>query len=403
MNKNANSVGPLLGYTFMASIPISFMIFDGQRFSLGGVLLHELILIAIALYLIWMVALKAKSINLIILDWVAILYVFFALIPVILSFDNLYLGARDYRHLFLVPLIAYLLLPFLFSDVRQVTNAFLFFIPGLLIGNLSLLPEFLRTGIRPKIPNLITIGLLSSWSAVLTFIIRKTSSKFRFKVLIYATVVTMVILMSFSVSRGILLAFLIAFFLSTFILKNKVFQKIFIYSFITFLMIFYLSLSIVSEASLRTSSILSEDYREMRRSIYRIASVDYYVDDFKNRMHLWKMAYNLGLEKPILGRGAFWYRNLGTSTPHNIFIAVFLTSGCLGIVLFILLIIVAYTNIFSFARVETLKGLSKFLFIAFTVLLIVGATNDFSGGRYLLFFVLLSGIAATKKIQKNLK
>ena len=163
MKKNTISIGPLLGYSFMASIPISFMLFDGQRLSLGGVLLHELILIVIMIYLIWMFALKAKKINFIILDWIAILYVFFALIPVVLSYDNLYLGARDYRHLFLVPLIAYLLLPFLFSNVRQISNAFLFFIPGLLIGNFSYLPEFLKTGIRPKIPNLITIGLLSSW------------------------------------------------------------------------------------------------------------------------------------------------------------------------------------------------------------------------------------------------
>ena len=119
-------------------------------------------------------------------------------------------------------------------------------------------------------------------------------------------------------------------------------------------------------------------------------------------MYLWKTAYDLGLEKPLLGRGAFWYRNLGLSTPHNVFVGVFITSGCLGLMLFILLIIAGYTTIFSFAGGDKpFERLSKFLFIAFTVLLIVGATNDFSGGRYLLFFVLLSGISAAKKIQKQ--
>ena len=388
----------------MASIPISFMIFDGHRFSLGGVLLHELVLIAIALYVILMMALKAKSINFILLDWIAILYVFFALIPVILSFDNLYLGARDYRHLFLVPLLTYLLLQYLFNDIQQVINAFLSFIPGLLIGNFSLLPEFLRTGIRPRIPFLISTGLLSSWAAVLTFIVRKRSSKTKFKILIYATVLLMLLFMSFSVSRGVLLAFLITLFLSTFIFQKKIYQKIFIYSFIACLMLFYASLSVVSEPSLRTTAILSEEYKEMRRSIYRLGNMEYYFDDFKNRMYLWKKAYNLGLEKPILGKGAFWYRNLEhRSTPHNIFVGVFLTSGCLGLVLFTFLIVVAYTTIFSFARFENFKGMSKFLFIAFTGLLIVGATNDFSGGRYLLFFILLSGIATTKKIQKKIE
>ena len=139
-------------------------------------------------------------------------------------------------------------------------------------------------------------------------------------------------------------------------------------------MIFYTFLSAVSEDSLRTSSILSEEYREMRRSVYRLASVDYYIDDFKNRMYLWKKAYTLGLEKPILGRGAFWYRKLGPSTPHNIFVAVFLTSGVLGMVFFLLLIIIAYTTIFSFAKIEAFKRLSKFLFIALTALLIVSAS-----------------------------
>jgi hypothetical protein len=168
-----------------------------------------------------------------------------------------------------------------------------------------------------------------------------------------------------------------------------------------FVMIFYVSLSFVSQDSLKTSLILSDEYKEMRRSIHRLTTVDYYINDFKNRMHLWKEAYNLGMEKPILGKGAFWYRNMGPSTPHNIFVAVFLTSGYLGMVLFLLLIIVAYITIFSFATLEEFRGWSKFLFIALTGLLIVGGTNDFSGGRYLLFFVLLAGIAATKKIQRS--
>jgi len=399
MAKKNISIGPLLGYGFVASIPFSLMTFGGYRLSFGGIMIHEMVLIIIILYSISMIAIKAKSIDIIILDWITIIYVFFALIPVILSLDDLYLVARDYRHLFLVPLIVYLFLPLLFSDVRQVTNAFLFFIPGLLIGNLPLLPEFLKTGIRPRGINTITFGLLSSWSAILAFIIGQRSVSGKFKPIIYITVFMMLLLMAFSGSRGVLLAFLITLFLSFFLFKKKIYQKIFICSFMAFIMMFYFSLSIVSKDSLRTSSILSEEYKEMRRSLSRLTTFDYYMDDFKNRMYLWKEAYNLGLENPILGRGAFWYRNLGPSTPHNIFIAVFLTSGCLGIVLFLLLITVAYTYIFSFARVATLKGLSKFLFIAFTALLIVGATNDFSGGRYLLFFVLLSGIAATKKIQ----
>ena len=62
-------------------------------------------------------------------------------------------------------------------------------------------------------------------------------------------------------------------------------------------------------------------------------------------------------------------------------------------------LIFAYINIFSFTKDEKLKGFGIFLFFALTTILIVGATNDFSGGRYLLFYIILSGISATKKIQ----
>jgi O-antigen ligase len=401
MLKKTISIGPLLGYCFVASIPFSLMTFEGQRLSYGGVMLHEMVLIVIILYSILMFALKAKSIDIILLDWITLMYVFFALIPVVLNIENLYLVARDYRHLFLVPLIAYFFFPFLFSDVQQITHAFLFFIPGLLIGNIPFLPEFLKTGIRQRNINTITIGLLSSWSAILAFIVGQRGVSGRFKFIIYPAVLLMLLLMVFSVSRGVILAFMVTLFLSFVIFKKKTYQKIFICSSVAFIMMFYLSLTFVNKESLKTSSILSEEYREMRRSIYRLTTVDYYIDDFKNRMYLWKEAYNFGMEKPILGRGAYWYRNIGPSTPHNIFVAVFLTSGFLGMVLFLILITVTYSTIFSLAKDEKFMGWSKFLFIAFTILLIVGSTNDFSGGRYLLFFILLAAIATTKKIQRS--
>ena len=400
MDNKKLSIGPLLGYGFVASIPFSLMTFSGQRLSFAGMMIHELVLILMIIYSVLLVAIKAKSIDIILLDWIAFAHVFFALIPVILSPENLYLAARDYRHLLLVPLISYFFFPFLFSNIQQLSNAFLFFIPGLLVGNIPLLPEFLKTGIRHRGVDTITVGLLSSWSAILVFIFGRKKVAGKYKLVVYTTLFIMLLLMVFSVSRGVLVAFIISLFVSIFIFRNKIYQRIFICAFLAFMMIFYLSLSIVSKDSLKTSSILSEEYREMRRSIYRLTTFDYYVNDFKNRMSLWKKAYDMGLEKPLLGRGAFWYRNIGPSTPHNIFVAVFLTSGYLGMGLFLLLIIVAYTTIFSFFEVEALKGWSKFLFIALTGLLIVGGTNDFSGGRYLLFFIILAGIATTKKIQR---
>jgi O-antigen ligase len=401
MDKKTSSFGPLLGYVFIASIPFSLMTFGGQRLSFAGIFIHEMVLMIIIFYSILMIAFKAKSFDFIFLDWIALLYVFFALIPVLLSIKDFYYVARDYRHLFLVPLITYFFFPFLFCELKQLFNAFLFFIPGLLIGNVHFLPGFLETGIRQKGINTITIGLLSLWSTVLAFIVGSKGVSKRFKFILYVAVLAMLLLMVFSVSRGVLIAFLMSLIISIFIFQKKIYQKVFISIFLACFMTFYISLTVVDKESLKTSSIISEEYREMRRSVYRLTNVDYYINDFKNRMFLWQEAYNLGLESPILGKGAFWYRNIGPSTPHNIFIAVFLTSGFLGLILFLILIVAAYNNIFSLAKEEQFKRWSKFLFIALTGLLVVGGTNDFSGGRYLLFFVLLSGIATAKKIQRQ--
>jgi len=350
-----------------------------------------------------MVSLKKKHITFIPLDWIIIAYVFFALIPVILSIDNLYIVARDYRHLFLVPFIAYFSLPLIFDDIQQLTNAFLFFVVGLFIGSFSLFPEFLQTGNRPKGYNTITCGLLSSWSGILAFGEGRRKSSFIFKSIMYTIVLLMILIIVLSVSRGVLIGFLFSCLLSLFIFKKILYQRIFIFSLVSVIILLFISLSVVSDTSLKTDEVLSEEYKAMRRTVYRITTLEFYIDDLKNRMNLWKKAYYLGLERPILGRGAFWYRNLERSTPHNIFISTFLTSGFLGMLLLTIIIIVSYMNIFSLFGVEQLKTFSKFLFIALTILLIVGSTNDFSGGRYLLFFLLLAGIATTKKIQRNME
>jgi hypothetical protein len=392
------AIGPILGYLFMATYSISFIHFRGDYFALFGLSPYEFVLIAILLYTVYILSIQRKRITLISLDWITIAYVFFALIPVIQDLDNLYIAARDYRHLFLVPIIAYLTLPFLYDDVQQLITSFLSFTVGLFVTSFSLFPDFLRTGDRPRGYNLITLGLLSSWSVVLAFSIRKISPNFIFKSIVYTVVVVLLFIMALSVSRGVLLAFLLSSILSLFIFKNILYQKIFTVTFISFIALFFISLSVLGLPKFSPTYELSEEYKEMRRSVYRVTEPQFFLTDLNDRMSLWRRAFHIGLEKPILGKGAIWYRKLGLSTPHNIFISVFLTSGILGIVLFTSLIVVSYRTIFSLAGRKHFKDFGKFLFIALTIILIVGATNDFSGGRYLLFFILLSGISTAKKL-----
>jgi len=400
------SIGPLLGYIFMTTLPISF-ISGGNKLALAGLQLYEIALIFIVAYSIFMIAIKAKHFKFIPLDFIAVAYVFFTLLPLVLSLDNLYVAARDYRHLFMVPLIAYLTLPIVFEDFYQIPYAFLIIIPVLLIGTISLIPEFFRSGVRPKVNELITLGLLSSWSVALCFSVRNIiffSTKFKF--LRYITAFFMLLVMAISVSRALFFGLFFSLLLASFMFKKKIYQKIFILSFIGFLLIFYCSLLVVNESSLKPKIELSNEYKEMRRSVHRLTSSVYYIDSIKNRMYLWKKAFQAGLEEPILGKGAYAYRGfkkIGRATPHNIFISTFLTSGIVGTLLFTILIIVSYTTVFSSAKVNRHLLFCKFLFIALTILLVIGATNDFSGGRYLLFFILLSAIAATKKYSINIE
>ena len=391
-------IGPLLGYLFFAIFPLSLFLQRGGV-SIAGLLPYELVLVLTVCYSIIIVASKAKHINLILLDLLAIALVFFSLIPVALSVENLYVAARDYRQLYLVPLITYLSLPLLFNDMRQLSFAYLIIIPGLFLVGASLLPDFLNTGGRPQ-GNLSTVGVLASWSTAISFSIRNIFFT-KYKSVVYLTAFLMILIIAIASSRAIIFALLISWLITFFIFKKSIYQKLFIFSFIGLLMLFFLSLVFVSEDSLRPKTHLSNEYKEMRRSVRRLVSVEYYIDDIKDRMSLWKQVFHIGLESPIFGTGAISYRSFRTinrHTPHSIFLSSFLTSGFVGLCIFITLIIVSYTTIFSFAGFEHLRLISKFFFIALTVLLISGATNDFSGGRSLLFFILLSGIATTKKL-----
>jgi O-antigen ligase len=161
---------------------------------------------------------------------------------------------------------------------------------------------------------------------------------------------------------------------------------------------------VIDENMLKVDIAMTEEYREVSHSVFRLTSVEHWIYDLKLRMSIWKKAFSIGLENPVLGAGASKYRSLYLSTPHNIFISVFLTSGLLGIFTFLFLIVMCYSTFFSFYNLEHYPRITKFFFISFTTLLFVGATNDFSGGRYLLFFILISGISIAQKISfKDLK
>jgi lipopolysaccharide cholinephosphotransferase len=274
----------------------------------------------------------------------------------------------------------------------------------LIIGTVFTIPYYLTTGSRLESGNVITLAVMCSWSVALLFLTRKDLSNTVYKFINYIVMLYMFTIIFFVGSRAVIIGFVIAYTLSFFIVGKKLYQKLFLIFIVAGIISFYFSLMVIDENMLKVDSTMTEEYREVSHSVFRLTSVEHWTYDMKLRMSIWKKAFSIGLENPILGAGASKYRSLYLSTPHNIFVSVFLTSGLLGIFTFIFLIVMCYSTFFSFYNLEYYPQITKFFFISFTTLLFVGATNDFSGGRYLLFFILISGISIAQKISyKDLK
>ena len=111
---NIITLRSFLGYIFMSFVPLTSYSIPLQ---LGGRLIFfEMVLIfSIPLFLL-QIGSGSLKIQITKLDIVLISYVFLSLISVIRGSDNLYISARDYRHLLLVPLIAYFAYKFYFDN-----------------------------------------------------------------------------------------------------------------------------------------------------------------------------------------------------------------------------------------------------------------------------------------------
>jgi len=394
------SKGPFLGYIFLASIPISFMRFGGHLIIPFELIIYEVILILLAFNYLIAIVLQTKRIYINLFDSVIIAFVFFSLISVIISSDELYIATRDYRHSFFAPLIAYLLFQNCFEDVEQLRTSFLYLLLATFIVSIFAFPGEIMIGARlasTRFDN-VTLGVLSSWAIAILITQRNRSYKKLYKFVIYSGVMYFFFLMVFTGSRSAVIGIGISILVSFFIFKNKIYQKIFLILIISTTISFYMLMFFIDDSSLKQNMFKNDKYREVDHTITRIVSIEHYKIALEERLHLWKKAFDVGLEKPILGSGASLRRQMGRSTPHNIFISIFLTSGILGTSLFIFLIYLAYSTLFSLSATGQSFEFLRFTFVSFTILLFVGVTNDFSGGRYILFFIILSGTSLAKKL-----
>lgn len=394
-----------MGYIFMASIPLSYM-----GVTIGGHLLfYEAVLIISLMAFSIELASGNLKIQITKLDVVILTYVFIHLISVCQGWDQLYVAAREYRWSLLSPLIVYFAYKLYFDNIQQNLVSFIFFALTLLFQLVIIIPAFFSEGFRPNVPFQI-LGVPLSLMFALAVIHLLTLKRFiQSSILKFVALVFSVLFlggMIITMSRAPLIALILSFFLAVTVFKYRILQKSFLVSLVIFVGLFFMILTYIPESDLATKG--PKVALETKKGIERLYSTQFYVQEFKERMSFWKSLYQYGLKAPIFGRGAGAFQSIQTFNmpghAHNIFIHTFLNSGFVGILLFIFIITMYYSSLFSishhFAANHVFFQMSKFCFTIFTMLLIVGFSNDFVAVGYFMFFLCLSAGSQIVELKK---
>lgn len=384
-----------MGYIFMASIPLSYM-----GVTIGGHLLfYEAVLIISLMAFSLELATGNLKIQITKLDVVILTYVFIHLISVCQGWDQLYFAAREYRWSLLSPLIVYFAYKLYFDNIQQILFSFVFFALTLLCQLVIIIPAFLSEGFRPNAPSQIS-GVPLSLMFALAVIHLLTLKRFiQSSILKFVALVFSILFfggMIITISRSPLIALILSFFLAVTVFKYRILHKSFLVFLVIFVGVFFMILTYIPESDLATKG--PKVAPGIRKSIKRLYSTQFYVQEFKGRMSFWKSLYQYGLKAPIFGRGAGAFQSIQTFNKpghaHNILIHTFLNSGFVGILLFISIVTMYYSSLFSishhFSARHVFFQMSRLCFTIFTMLLIVGFTDDFVAVGYLMFFLFVS-------------
>ena len=392
---NLFTIRSIMGYIFMASIPLSYM-----GVTIGGHLLfYEAVLIISLMAFFIELATGNLKIKITKLDVVILIYVFIHLISVCQGWDQLYVAAREYRWSLLSPLIVYFAYKLYFDNIQQILFSFVFFMLTLLCQLVIIIPAFLSEGLRPNTPFQILgvpLSLMFALVVIHLLTLKKIIKPYILKIV--AIVLSILFLggMLITMSRSPLIALIVSFFLAVTVFKYRILHKSFLISLVIFVGVFFMILTFIPESYLATKG--STVTPEIRKSIKRLYSTQFYVQELKGRMFFWKSLYQYGLKSPIFGRGTGAFQSIqtfyGPAHAHNILIHTFLNSGFVGILLFISIVTMYYSSLFSISRHFSARHvffqMSRFYFIIFTILLMVGFTNDFVAVGYLMFFLFVS-------------
>lgn len=400
LSSNIFSIRATAGYLFMASIPISYM---GFGLKIGGhLLLYETVLIISYFIFVIFLALGALNMKITKLDILVLIYAFVNLIPAIIGWNHLYASAWEYRYAILSPLFAYFAIKFYFDNIWQVLCSYIFFMLPLLFQFFIIVSFFILHGHRPTAENQISgvpLSLMFAIAVVHLYTIKQFLSSKLLKLLAVVLIGMFFMGMVITMSRSPFLALMLSTVTTYLIFKSHFLQKIFIGSFVMLILLFLSVLLFAPSSTFNQKGTTVSP--EVRKSLGRLTSPDFYTQEAKGRMAFWQTLYKHGLNKPLFGFGSGAFKEIKASNmpahPHNFIIHSFLNSGFLGLSLLVSLLITCYRSLFKslhrFAASALFTQTAKFFFIVFTLVIFVGFTDDFILVGNLLFFIVMSSVS----------
>lgn len=388
-----------LVYVTLILMPLSFLVTHGgdtYTYKLGGYLLFYELPLAIAVFILLTVRINLISkLRVTKQDILVVVYSWFMLIPIFGSWETLYESMRLYRHDILIPLILYFVYKVSVTNKRQVQVGLLALSLPTIYFAIKSLMYTIETGQRAMGYGLMGSSVVSVFVACGVCILLFSAaprSKFFYRILRYIGLVVLVCGLISLMTRLPTLALLIGVFMAIVLLRKRWFQKVFVVGFPLLVILLFTIIILTPSTDLQIKD--SRSYEE-GHSISRLTSTEGYISDVKNRIQLWKMIVETGLDSPVFGNGLNYVSKLkmSVSHAHNTYVNIMAGSGIVGLLLFISIVIVFYNNIFYTLRISPDKqtiSVCKIVFVCAFILLSNAFTNALVSGLYPLLFVFLA-------------
>lgn len=378
-------------YLLFALVPFTNMAIGGHVYLLEIPLLLCLFLLPFAP--------GKKLIKLTFLDVLVFIYALFSLISVAVGVESLYESARHYRLMVLTPVLIYFVVRLVPQKIENLRTDLYFMLPAIVWQVVLFIQFYITHGQRPvNVPgavSTVTLSLLFCFGISILFFIKKKERTAINKLLALFLGALFLVALFLNATRASIIGFVFLTPLVIYIWRKIKFKKRFSYL-VMFTIVLLLGL-IVSNAIL-FKDLQIEVSREVEKSIERVYSPELYLADFRGRLFFWGVMAQKAMEHPILGTGAASH-NIGfrggtlfsLGTVHNMFVSMLITSGVPGLILLLSIIAATYSVLNKIqSDNEIVNSIGKFVLLNFSILLLVATTNDLSGGRVFLFFLLMA-------------